>query len=380
MHVVIAALHRPTKPTGVCRHAVNLANCLSDKADIAKITLLIGSWQKNYFARVFNILSQKIEIKTIDIKNSSTSRNLWFLFGLPKVTNRLNADLVHLSFPLPVLRNLFNSPVVATIHDFYPYECPENFGYPNVLFNQWFLQQCIQNSDGLACVSNTTLGQLEHYFPKAFSDKNTSVLYNYVDFEDIQAAIPASQQPYEHQPFILCVAQHRKNKNLDLLVQAYADLLKKNSLPDQTRLILVGSAGPESQNLNTLSQKLGVDKQMHMLSAISDRELCWLYENCLLFAMPSSTEGFCIPLVEALSRSCHIVCSNIPIFRELGLTECVFFNLTGNAVTNLSAAIKRAAKKPKLVQNTDNIRFSKTVTANQCLTLYYSLLEQTIVK
>ncbi len=376
MHVVIPALHRPTRPTGVCRHAVNLANCLADRTDIINITLLIGCWQENYFSRVFDITSEKIQIQVIDIKNNSISRNLWFLFGLPKVANQLKADLVHLSFPLPFLRSLFDSPVVATIHDFYPYECPENFGYPNALFNQWFLQQCIGNSDGLACVSKTTLGQFEHYFPKQFFCKNTSVVYNYVDFEGIQAAIPPNQKVYEHQPFILCVAQHRKNKNLDLLIRAYANLLKKNQLPAHTRLVLVGSAGPESQNLTSLSQKLGVQNQVNMLSAISDRELCWLYENCLLFVMPSSTEGFCIPLVEALSRSCNIICSGIPIFRELGLTECIFFDLKGNALANLSAAIKQAAEKPKLIQSANDTRFSKTVTADQCLTLYYSLLEQ----
>lgn len=28
MHILIAALHRPTDPTGVCRFAANLARCL----------------------------------------------------------------------------------------------------------------------------------------------------------------------------------------------------------------------------------------------------------------------------------------------------------------------------------------------------------------
>ena len=36
MHVLIAALHRPVKPTGVCRHAANLARCLAAKPDVSK--------------------------------------------------------------------------------------------------------------------------------------------------------------------------------------------------------------------------------------------------------------------------------------------------------------------------------------------------------
>ena len=45
MHILIAALHRPTKPTGVCRHAVNLAQCLADTDEVDKVTLVIGAWQ-----------------------------------------------------------------------------------------------------------------------------------------------------------------------------------------------------------------------------------------------------------------------------------------------------------------------------------------------
>ena len=54
MHILIAALHRPTKPTGVCRHAANLAQCLADTPEVSKVTLIVGTWQKDYFEQFFN--------------------------------------------------------------------------------------------------------------------------------------------------------------------------------------------------------------------------------------------------------------------------------------------------------------------------------------
>lgn len=373
MHIVIAALHRPNKPTGVCRHAVNLALCLAGKPQISKVTLLVGAWQREYFLKAFNLDAEKIQLRDIAIKNSSINRNLWFLLGLPRIINQLQPDLVHLSFPLPFLRPLFRVPVVSTIHDVYPYECPENFGYPNVLFNQWFLQQCIHNSDGLACVSKTTLGQLNIFFPWVSSNKKSTVLYNYVDFEQVQAACPDNQGEWDH-PFILCVAQHRKNKNLDVLIKAFSTLIVRKHLPSNARLVLVGSTGPETDNLILLSQQSGLHDRIHMLSAISDAQLRWLYENCQLFVMPSSTEGFCIPLVEAISLSCSIVCSEIPIFRELGLGESTFFDLTNNPIEHLVDAIVETLAKVQSSTCQPVTRFSKEATANQCLLFYADIL------
>ncbi|MEL7523183.1 MAG: glycosyltransferase, partial [Cyanobacteria bacterium J06553_1] len=195
MHVFIAALHRPVKPTGVCRHAANLARCLAEKPEVSKISLVIGAWQENYFKTAFALESNKIELVIIDIKNSSIVRNLWFLRGLPKLANQLNADVVHLSFPFPFLKSKFNAPVVTTVHDLYPYECPENFGFPRVIFNQLFLKQAIANSDGLPCVSQITLDKLKLYFPNLKSHQKTEVVYNYVDFAGLKTQAPSQLQP-----------------------------------------------------------------------------------------------------------------------------------------------------------------------------------------
>ncbi|MEL6940975.1 MAG: glycosyltransferase, partial [Cyanobacteria bacterium J06598_1] len=164
MHVLIPALHRPSRPTGVCRHAANLAHCLADTEQVSQVTLLVGRWQEGYFQSLLPPASDKIKLHYVDIKNSSISRNLWFLSGLPKLTNSLRPDIVHMSFPLPFLNSRFQAPVVSTIHDLYPYECPENFGKARATFNKLFLKQNIASSDGLCCVSEITQNKLEEYF------------------------------------------------------------------------------------------------------------------------------------------------------------------------------------------------------------------------
>jgi glycosyltransferase involved in cell wall biosynthesis len=376
MHILIVALHRPDKPTGVCRHAANLAQCLAETAAVTQVTLVTGTWQQHYFKTAFLLDSEKIKVLGIEIKNTSISRNLWFLFGLPKLVGEIHPDLVHLSFPLPFFRSRFSCPVVTTIHDLYPFRCPENFGYRQVLFNRLFLKQCISNSDGLTCVSQTTLDDLTAYFPADVAHpKPRNVIYNIVDFDRVTAAIPKNLKDNPDQPFILCVGQHRKNKNLDLLIKAFDRLRKENRIAPAVKLLLVGSLGPETEELMQLLQQLTLQDAVLMLSDINDRELCWLYQNCQLFVMASSLEGFCIPLVEALYFSCQVVCSDIPIFKEIGSSNCRYFDLTGDAIGNMAESMVQPLQSDKPEKNDDCSRFMKTEIAAKYLDFYGGVIK-----
>ena len=373
MHVLIPALHSPTRPTGVCRHAANLALCLASCDHVHKVTLIIGRWQQDYFERTFDLDDREITIVPVDIKNSSVSRNCWFLQGLPKVARALGPDIIHLSFPFPFIRKWFDAPVVSTIHDLYPYEYPQNFGYPRVLFNQAFLQQCVRGSDGLVCVSKETLESLKTYFSQVKSRKQTAVVYNVVDFSGILPHVPNSFAQDLSAPFLLSVAQHRQNKNLDLLVQAYATLRDDHVLSSNAKLVIVGSTGPETENLQTLVANLGLQEQVLFLSGLEDSELRWLYEQATLFVIPSSTEGFCIPLAEALALGCRAVCSDIPIFREVGLSSCRYFKLDGQAVHTLTKVIATELDTGKPSNAIADSRFSKQTVSQQLLDFYTQL-------
>jgi glycosyltransferase involved in cell wall biosynthesis len=367
MHIVIVALHRASKPTGICRHAANLAQCLVDTQKVTKVSLIVGAWQQHYFEQIFH--SHKIQLISVDIKNSSLIRNFWFLIGLPKLVRLLSPDIVHMAFPLPFLRHLFSCPVVSTIHDLYPYEKPEVFGYPHVLFNRLFLQQSLKNSDGLACVSESTLNSLKRYFPNRNLAKEITVIYNYVDFSHIIPKQPSNINIGNHDFFLLCVAQHRKHKNIDLLIEAFYFLIKDDYLPKLSKLIIVGNTGPETEKLYKQIDNLCLQEQVLLINSLKDEELCWLYTKCAVFVAPSSQEGFCLPLVEALYFSCQVVCSDIAIFREIASPDCYYFDIHGDTLNNLSQAIIYALEKP-VEKNAHDLRFSQFTVAGQYLELY----------
>jgi glycosyltransferase involved in cell wall biosynthesis len=376
MHVLISALHRPSKPTGVCRHAANLARCLADTDKISKVTLLIGAWQQHYFATAFNLCSDKIDVISIDIKNSSLARNIWFLRGLPKFANQLQPDLVHLSFPLPFIRSRFSCPVISTIHDLYPYECPENFGKIQAFFNRLFLRKCIEESDGLACVSQTTLDRLKFFFPNSPKHQDSVLIYNIVDFNNVEPKTPDLFKENENTPFVLSVGQHRANKNIRLLIDSYAFLVKMQQIETSINLIVVGSNGPETAHLRQQIQDLKLQTKVHLLGSIDDSELCWLYQHCKAVAIPSSIEGFCLPLAEAVHLSCQVVCSDIPIFREIGSSDCIYFDLHADPIQNLSTAILKVIQQPLSVRDNKPSQFSRSVISSQYFQFYSGILNK----
>ena len=180
----------------------------------------------------------------------------------------------------------------------------------------------------------------------------------------------------ENTPFLLAVAQHRKNKNLDLLVQTYDFLVRNEQINSKTKLVIVGSEGPETKKLVQLVNNLSLEKSVIFTSSLSDPELCWLYQNCELFVCPSTSEGFCLPLVEALYFSCKIVCSDIPILREVGDSNCTYFSLAGETIKNLSTAIINAYSQDIIKSRMNNFRFGKATVVEKYIEFYHKIMSQ----
>jgi glycosyltransferase involved in cell wall biosynthesis len=370
MHIVISAVSSARQPSGICRHAANLAKCLSAAREVSRVTLLLGDWQVTYFHDAFGMGRARVQVIPIEIQNNPYARNRWYLGVLPKLAGHLRADIVHLSFPAPV-RRTFPCPVVCSLHDLYPYDAPRNFGRARVLFNRLFLRQCLAASQAVVCSSDFTLARLTASHPK-FAAKRVSRIYQSVTLN------PQYEQEPTHlllrdQSFLLAVAQHRSNKNLDLLVKAFARL-RHGDGNQRLKLIIVGAEGPETGTLHALVDRLNLRGQVRFTASLPDAELCWLYRRCKLLIAPSSVEGFCLPLAEALHCGTPVLCSDIPVLREIGGSACRYFTLQGNdplaALTKGMEASLHEAASPSLSSG----RFAPHEIANQHIALYSSLL------
>lgn len=58
--------------------------------------------------------------------------------------------------------------------------------------------------------------------------------------------------------------------------------------------------------------------KLHWQDYVSQKELAVKYLSASLFVFPSLAEGFGLPLLEAMQAGTPVLCSDIPVFHEVG--------------------------------------------------------------
>jgi glycosyltransferase involved in cell wall biosynthesis len=109
------------------------------------------------------------------------------------------------------------------------------------------------------------------------------------------------------------------------------------------------------------------------LEGLSEAELQWCYARCEALAVPSQTEGFGLPVAEALLVGCRVICSDIPAFREMGGGHCRFVALGVDAEEALAAAIAATLQEPAK-EPISLPQLSAKVLASQYASLYRGLI------
>jgi glycosyltransferase involved in cell wall biosynthesis len=376
MRIVIAAVSASEHISGVPRHAVNLARCLLTNTTVLEVHMIVGVWQYEAFCAALPRNDTRLTIHRALMGNSALTRNYWYYVTLPQIASSLKADVVHLTFPVPLNRNAYHCPTVVSLHDLYPYDIPTNFGFPKVFYNQLILKQCLKSADVVACVSESTRSRLDFHEPMIARQKAITI-YNSVEHgPPMTTSCPLPD--WHGEPFFLCVAQHRKNKNILLALQIFERLLLGRELQSNARLVVVGIDGPDTKRIKSFIQDQHLSHNVVLLRGVSDAQLQWFYGHCELLLAPSLIEGFGLPIVEAMLCHCPVVCSDIPAFREVGAPSCYYASLQDSHVDNFVRMIRLARKSARSHVIHPN-RFSSLRIADSYLELYGRLARRNAV-
>lgn len=367
MKILLTGVSFANSISGLQRHAFNIVRCLLLQEEIAEVHLVLAPWQRSLPQTAGLRTDDRLIVHIADVERGSIQRNVWYWSRLPRLAAQLHVDVVHFSYPMPLHRSAFDCPTVVSLHDFYPWEIPGNFGFPKVLFNRMVLRQCLRGADVIACVSDATLAGLKRYAEAAVWQKAVR-LYNCVEpQQEVSAHSPIPG--WSGQIFVLCVAQHRRNKNISAVIRAFALLLHSRMLDPDARLVLVGMEGPDSRRLRRAVASAGLQGHVHFLHTLSEPELQWCYQHCEAFVSPSLVEGFGLPVAEALLAGARIVCSDIPAHREFANGYCCFVPVRDEGAGALAASIAFTLGEPK-PRPVPLPQFSAEVLAEQYAALY----------
>jgi len=123
-------------------------------------------------------------------------------------------------------------------------------------------------------------------------------------------------------PLLLSVSAKRPHKNLATLLDALA-LLDRDRRPV---LVLPGYPTEHEAELRRRAASLGVDDRTRFLGWVDGAELEGLYANAAGFVFPSLSEGFGLPVLEAMSRGVPVACSGVGAVAEVAGDAALLFD------------------------------------------------------
>jgi glycosyltransferase involved in cell wall biosynthesis len=131
---------------------------------------------------------------------------------------------------------------------------------------------------------------------------------------EFQAAATAEDARLDGRPpFVLHVGSLIPRKNPEFLLRLIASL---RELRPELELVQVGGAFSDAQE--RLVDELALRPHVRRLVGLTRHELAALYRRARAVLLPSTAEGFGLPIIEALSCAAPVVASDLPVLREVG--------------------------------------------------------------
>ncbi len=142
-----------------------------------------------------------------------------------------------------------------------------------------------------------------------------------------------------------------QNKGTDLLINAFDLLLKQHpDLSDRVYLLLAGKGELQEEVLAQI-HRLKLENNVCVTGTFPDEDHVKLYNSLDVYVFPTLSEGFGLVLIEALAMKIPVVCSDLPVLKEVGRDFVFEYFQTGsveaihNSMLNIYNDYQKAFQK-----------------------------------
>lgn len=266
----------------------------------------------------------------------------------------------------PYLPYNSNTKIVLTIHDL-------NFLHKD--YPEWKkkyklkkLQKKVDKAHAITTISQYTAQEIKKHL-NISSDKYFEVIYNGNGLSDCENDKKPDIVPESDYIFSLGIINPKKN---------FKTLVPLLNFNENLKLVISGiNTGNYANEILEYAKDLNFQNRVILTGTISESEKYHLYKNCMAFVFPSLSEGFGLPVVEAMSFGKPIFLSNLTSLPEIGGNLAYYWENFDPEYMNdifdkgMNNYKNNPEKKQQLIEHSKN--FSWETSAKKYVELYKKL-------
>lgn len=212
----------------------------------------------------------------------------------------VSGDIVHAPTPLAPPRR--RNPLVVTVHDAVPWTHPETLTPRGVRWHRTTIERAARTADLIVVPTQAVAEELARHVPL-----RTVLVVGHGVSGDLAVPVDADARARRlalPDRFLLTVSTLEPRKGLAVLLHALA-------APDAPAvpLLVVGQPGWGGLDLAAEAGRLGLADRVRVLGRLPDADLAVLLDRAAVLVVPSRSEGFGLPLLEAMAAGTPVVIS-----------------------------------------------------------------------
>lgn len=259
------------------------------------------------------------------------------------------------SYLLPILKKQ-GVKIVAHIYDIISITHPQ-FCLERGVYNFMdYIGAHLQYADKLIVNAQATVDELQKLTSRIGCElPSCSVVPLGADFKDnrVIADEEVSQQLVDiakDKKYILMVGTIEPRKNHKFLLDAYDQGLKKLGY----NIIIAGYMGWNMEHFERrLKEHPDYNRGVYHFAGLGDKEIAYLYQHAKCLAFLSYTEGFGLPIIEAMQFDTPVIAANVPVLREVGREYCEW--VEQDNVEEICEKIKKIGNEPVTIRKVKHI-------------------------
>lgn len=221
----------------------------------------------------------------------------------------------------------------VTIHDLAFEKVPEAYSSMQRRYLRWSARRALKKCEKIFVPSSAVQLDLERLY-----GANRSMIV-VVPHGPLPLSIPSKKVKPFKDPVFFYLGRLESKKNLTTLAAAFRIVQKK---APRARLVLAGRPG---YGWETFEKDLHKIRNLELSGFMSEKEVVHHFLSSTAFIFPSLEEGFGFPILQAFQAGCPVICSDIPVLREVAGEAAVFVRPTD--AEGFSRAMLKLIEEPE---------------------------------